>query len=115
MHWLVLFLLQPSPPPQQPIDLEWALALPLSPGAVALLVENPSDPRALERLSEALAHSEPEVRASAARVAYVSNVTSLLPDAEAALTRETEPVAASGPGDDDGHRQFCASLDTGRW
>ncbi len=78
----------------QPIDLERALALPISPGAVALLVEGAHEPRARQRLVEALADERAEVRAAAARVVDASGTAQLVPDVTASLAKESDPDAA---------------------
>ena len=56
---------------------EWqkALAGPLSPGSVALLVEHRNEPGVRERWAAALKDDRPEVRTAAARVIYVSGST----------------------------------------
>jgi TonB family protein len=78
----------------QPIDLERALARPISPGAVALLVEHAHEPRARQRLIEALADERAGVRAAAARVVDASGMAQLVPDVTAALAKESDADAA---------------------
>ena len=75
---------------------EWqkALAGPLSPGSVALLVEHRNEPGVRERLAAALNDDRPEVRAAAARVIHVSGSTWLLPDLITALSHEADTAAA---------------------
>ena len=78
----------------QAFDLERALALPPSPGAVGLLIEHAREPRASERIRISLSHPRPEIRAAAARVALVSNLTAVLPDGVNALAEEADEGAA---------------------
>jgi TonB family protein len=75
---------------------EWqkALAGPLSPGSVALLVEHRNEPGVRERWAAALKDDRPEVRAAAARVIHVSGSAWLLPDLVAALSHEADTAAA---------------------
>lgn len=76
---------------------EWKEILdkPLSPGAVALLVEHPSEPAVRARWSEALKDPRAEVRAAAARAINVAAAAPLLPDLAAALGTETDVSAAA--------------------
>ena len=76
---------------------EWqkALAGPLSPGSVALLVEHRNEPGVRERWAAALKDDRPEVRSAAARVIHVSGSTWLLPDLVAALSHEADTAAAN--------------------
>jgi TonB family protein len=69
------------------------LALPLSPGAIALLAQFPTSDAARVRLTEALASSRPELRAAAARVAFATANVALAPRVAAALAQETMPEA----------------------
>ena len=62
---------------------------------MGLLVEHAGKEKALERLTAALEDPRPNVRAAAARVAYVSVATAFLPTLEAALAKETNRAAAS--------------------
>ena len=80
----------PAPPPDWPR----LLALPLSPGSVALLAEHAADPRVLARWSEALTDPRPEVRAAAARAINVTGMRGQVPNLSAALAVETDPSAA---------------------
>src|SRR3989442_9971874 len=75
---------------------EWqkALAAPLSPGSVALLVEHRNEPGVRERWAAALKDDRPEVRAAAARVIHVSGSAWLLPDLVTALSHEADTAAA---------------------
>jgi TonB family protein len=75
---------------------EWqkALAGPLSPGSVALLVEHRTEPGVRERWAAALKDDRPEVRAAAARVIDVSGSTWLVPDLITALSHEADTAAA---------------------
>jgi hypothetical protein len=75
---------------------EWqkALAGPLSPGSVALLVEHRNEPGVRERWAAALKDDRPEVRTAAARVIDVSGSTWLVPDLITALSHEADTAAA---------------------
>ncbi len=70
------------------------LAMPLSPGAVALLVADARDPAVVGRLAEALRDPRSETRAAAARVATVERVRDLEQAIEDALLEETDAEAA---------------------
>jgi TonB family protein len=80
----------PAPPP----DLQPLLALPLSPGSVALLAEHAEDPRVVARWAEALKDARPEVRAAAARAINVMGMRGQVPNLSAALAGETDVSAA---------------------
>ena len=75
---------------------EWqkALAGPVSPGSVALLVEHRNEPGVRERWAAALKDDRPAVRAAAARVIQVSGSTWLVPDLLTALSHEADTAAA---------------------
>ena len=77
------------------LSLERVLAMPVSPGSVILLTEHARERRATERIGTALANPRPEVRAAAARVVFVTRLSSLLPDAVTALAEESDPSAAA--------------------
>lgn len=68
---------------------------PDSPGSIALLVEHPTDAAAQQRVKAALADPHPETRTVAARLVFDTAMRGLLPDVEAALAREQDPVAGS--------------------
>jgi TonB family protein len=72
-----------------------ALARPLSPGSVALLLPYAARPEVVQRLIQALEDSRPEVRAVAARVAFTTRHTSLGPSLAAALEKETNDAAGA--------------------
>lgn len=76
-------------------ELDALLAQPLSPGAVALLVEQPTDPRVQKRLTEALADANPAVRSVAARVVLVTGSKGQTPGLVRALSKETDPETAA--------------------
>jgi TonB family protein len=78
-----------------PASLDAVLAKPVTPGAIALLVEHAHDPRAVERLTTALASPDPAVRAAAARVATVTGATVMVPALEAAAAPESDAVAGA--------------------
>jgi TonB family protein len=67
---------------------------PLSPGAVALLIAGNVGSPELTRWAEALADPRPDVRAAAARVAFVSGASPLVPALLKAVERETDRAAA---------------------
>jgi TonB family protein len=81
----------PAPPP----NWERLLALPLSPGSVALLAEHAADPRVVARWAEALKDPSAEVRAAAARAFNVMGMRGQAPSLSAALAAETDPSAAA--------------------
>lgn len=83
---------EPAPAAQ---DAAAALARPVSPGAIALLVAHANSPAAQTRLQEALKDTRPEVRAVAARVAFITKSMGLLPALRAALQQERDDVAAA--------------------
>jgi TonB family protein len=76
-------------------DAATTLALPISPGSIALLVEHPTDAGAQQRIKQALADTRPEVRIVAARVILDMAMRGLLPDVQAALAKEQDPTAGS--------------------
>jgi TonB family protein len=78
----------------QAFDVEKALALPVTPGAIALLVEHTSDQRVKARLAEGLKDARPEVRAAAARVVNAASIAALVPNVVEALAME--PDAGAG-------------------
>jgi TonB family protein len=75
-------------------DLARALAQPLSPGSVALLLFHPGEPAVVDRWTSALRDSRPEVRASAARVINTSGASALVSPLETALAAEQDHDAA---------------------
>lgn len=75
-------------------DLPSALKRPISPGALALLIEHGSEPEAQARLKEALADTRPPVRAAASRVIYAAGIRGLVPDVVRALEAETGPAVS---------------------
>jgi hypothetical protein len=86
-------------------DETTVLAQPLSPGAIAGLVEFPTSSRAEARLVEALASSRSEIRAAAARVIFATAHASLTPQllraleseaAEDAIVEESRAIAWLG-------------------
>jgi TonB family protein len=72
-----------------------AVARPLSPGAVALLLHHSAAPAMPRRLMEALGDPRPEVRAVAARVAFTTRHAALAQALGDALDRETNAAAAA--------------------
>jgi TonB family protein len=77
------------------VDLDTLLARPVSAGEIALLVPHLSDPRATERVTAAISHPDPAVRAAAARVASVVGMPAALPLVRTALDTETDRSAAT--------------------
>jgi TonB family protein len=77
-----------------PNDVGVALRRPLSPGAVALLLEHRADPRVAERIAAALLHEDAPTRAAAARVAHVAALGPLVPRLRDALSSEVDVEAA---------------------
>ena len=82
LSWLVL------PRAAAADDLTALLARPMTPGSVALLVEHVLSPDAQKRLTEAVKHEDPAVRAVAARIAFVSTSRGLTPPLIATLAKE---------------------------
>jgi TonB family protein len=72
--------------------LDAALAKPLTPAAVVLLLPSASQPKVVERLASALRDANPEVRAVAARLAFTTRHQALLPALTAALEAENEAI-----------------------
>ena len=69
----------------EPFDWKKTLEQPLSPGSIALLVENAGEPEVQERWRAALHDTAPEVRAAAARAIYAANAKNLVPALKEAL------------------------------
>ncbi len=76
-------------------DLPAVLARPLSPGSVALLIQHITEPAVQKRLSEAVKHEDPAVRAVAARVAFVSMSKGAAPALVTALAKEEHAQTAA--------------------
>jgi TonB family protein len=77
-----------------PGELQHALALPLSPGSVAMLVDYAGAPEAQERLVAALHDTRAETRAAGARVVNVLGINGLVPELLRALEAERDSDAA---------------------
>lgn len=75
-------------------ELQDALAKPLSPGSVAMLIEYGDAPEAQERLGAALRDPRSETRAAAARAVNVLGVGGSMPDLLGALEAEKDMDAA---------------------
>jgi TonB family protein len=73
--------------------LEKLLAKPPSPGSLALLIPHAREARARERWYEALQHSDPQVRATAARLLSIVGVRRAAPGLAAALQNESDESA----------------------
>lgn len=82
---------QPAPTP----SLERLLTGDLTPGAVALLVEHVDRPEVQKRLDAALRDTRPDVRAAAARVAFVVGARGLMPTVATMLASETNADPAA--------------------
>jgi len=78
-----------------PPEVQTALARPLSPGAVALLIPYSATPAMARRWIEALEDPRPDVRAVAARVAFTTRLAAAVPALAAALDKETNSAAAA--------------------
>ena len=83
-----------APPAMAADSIEAVLARPVSPGTLALLLQYVTDPRAATRWGDALRSTDPNVRATAARLLYVSRVAAALPLLRQALSVETDRGAA---------------------
>src|SRR5512134_198107 len=79
---------------QPATPLDEILQLPISPGAVALLVNYAAQPPALVRLGAALRHPDAAVRAAGARVLFVVGARGMASPMMVALQGETSPHAA---------------------
>ncbi|MEO5823454.1 MAG: energy transducer TonB [Vicinamibacteraceae bacterium] len=99
-----------------------ALARPMSPAAIVLLLPHMSLPAAVERVAQALRDPSPEVRAVAARVAFTTRHQGLVTALTAALEAEADvgpasemaralALIAGAPADD---AAFTAMARTGR-
>jgi TonB family protein len=75
-------------------EIESLLRLKGSPGSIALLASHTSKPAAVERLQSALRDPDPRVRGVAARVVNLGSLSALVPDAAAALEKESDAEAA---------------------
>src|SRR4051812_43576769 len=75
-------------------DVQEALARPVSPGSVALLLPYASRPDVVQRLIQAIDDPRPEVRAVAARVAFTTRHAALAPALASAWEKETDDAAA---------------------
>ncbi len=85
---------QPQVQTQSP-DLAAALALPISPGSIALLVEHGNDAAVQQRLREALADQRLVVRKTAAITIYAAGARMPMVDLLTALKKEEDPVAGA--------------------
>jgi len=75
-------------------DVQAALARPLSPGSVALLLRYASRPDVVQRLIQATGDPRPDVRAVAARVAFTTRHALLGPALASAWEKETSDAVA---------------------
>ena len=85
----------PLPPASPSPELAKVLALQITPGSIALLVEHGAEPAAVQRLQDALKDARPGVRTVAARVSYTAGLRMLLPSLRAALKAEQDPYAGA--------------------
>ncbi|MFY9551738.1 MAG: hypothetical protein WAU32_11345 [Thermoanaerobaculia bacterium] len=90
----LLAALVAADPAKAKADLDRRLATPLSPGAVALLVPDATQPEVVGRLAEALRDPKAETRAAAARVITVTSLRDLQKSVEDALAEEPDPETA---------------------
>jgi hypothetical protein len=86
-------LIQPLPIAAE--DLARTLERPISPGSIALLAAHSQQPEARQRLLAALEHENAAIRATAARVAFVTMTTELTPDLTRALAKEQDVHTAA--------------------
>jgi len=77
-----------------PDDVGAMLARPISPGALAMLIEHTNDARVPEHWRAALVHTDPRVRAVAARLLLINDTVSAAADLRRALSTETDVEAA---------------------
>lgn len=77
-----------------PDDVGALLAKPVSPGALALLIDHTKDPRVSEHWLAALSHADPQVRAVAARLLLLNDQLAAAADLRRALSTETNEEAA---------------------
>jgi TonB family protein len=75
--------------------VERLLAMPPTPATEVLLIEGAGDARVAERWTASLSHTDPLVRAAAARAVRVSLRADLRLALEAVIASETDPLAAS--------------------
>src|SRR5687767_4285011 len=80
-------------PPGDPVAA--AVARPISPGSVALLLPHSARPEVVHRLIQAIQDPRPEVRAVAARVAFTTRHASLAPALAAAWDKESNDAAGA--------------------
>jgi len=80
---------------QDPSGVAAAVARPLKPAAVALLLPHIAQPAAQARLIEALRDADPEVRAVAARIAFVTGLPALTAPLASALEQEQNALAGA--------------------
>jgi TonB family protein len=76
-------------------ELAATLALPISPGSIALLAEHPTEAAAQQRLQQVLKDDRPPVRRVAARVILNAGLRMLLADLRSALKAEQDPGAGA--------------------
>jgi TonB family protein len=76
-------------------DVQVALARPVSPGSVALLLPHVARPEVVQRLIQAIQDPRPEVRAVAARIAFTTRHASLATALASAWDKETNDAAAA--------------------
>lgn len=92
---LAMVLAASQPPKSGAEDQVGAiLARPQSPGTLALMVGLTKDPRVVPHWRGALAHNNPQVRAAAARLLFVTNSVSAVDDLRRALAGEADHDAA---------------------
>lgn len=87
-------LAQTKTPADAERDVQAALARPVSPGSVALLLPYAARPDVVQRLIQAIDDPRPEVRAVAARVAFTTRHAALAAALASAWEKETDDAAA---------------------
>ena len=75
-------------------EIDALIARPTSPGTLALLIAHVKDPRVASHWRASLSHQSPQVRATAARLLFVSGVRAAVPDLVAVLAQESDPAVA---------------------
>lgn len=76
-------------------DLAALLALPISPGAIAMLADHAGQPAVQKRLAEAVKHQDAAVRAVAARVAFTTQSKGQAPGLISAVAKEAHAQTAA--------------------
>ena len=91
---VLVLLLATIPAAWSADDVGALLAKPVSPGTLAVLIDHAADPRVPEHWRTALSHTDPRVRAVAARLLLVNDSITMAADLQRALATETDIEAA---------------------